>query len=180
VRLLVRNPGYTIVALLALALGIGANTALFSAIYGVLLQPLPYADPNSLVVLRQVGHATNANNIPFSATEIQDYRSRSHALDHIEEYHSMYFILLGRKPDRVQTGVVSAGFFPMLGVKPLLGRVFEPSDDEMNAPPVLVLSYQYWQRSFGGDPKVVGQAFKMNDKMHTVVGVLPPIPQYPR
>lgn len=180
VRLLVRNPGFTCVALLALGLGIGANTALFSVIYSVLLRPLPYADANHLVVVRQKARAVNVENMPFSVKEIQDYRAQSHTLDQVEEYHSMYFILLGHQPDRVQTGVVSAGFFPMLGVKALLGRVFEPSDDQIGAPPVLVLSYQYWQRAFGGDPKIVGQAFKMNDKMHTVVGVLPPIPQYPR
>ena len=179
-RILLRNPGFTGVALLALALGIGANTALFSAIYGVLLQPLPYADANHLVVLKQHARANNLDIMAFSAKELEDVRSQSHTMDQVEEYHSMYFILLGRTPDRVQTGVVSAGFFPMLGVKPLLGRVFESSDDKIGAPPVLVLSYQYWQKAFGGDPKIIGKAFKMNDKLHTVVGVLPPIPQYPR
>lgn len=180
IRMLMRSPGYTGVALLALALGIGANTAVFSVVYNVLLRPLPYADSNRLVVLRQAAHAVNVDDMAFSVQEINDFRARAHTVDDIEEYHSMYFVLLGRQPDRVQTGVVSAGFFPMLGVKPLLGRVFTPTDDQIGAPPVLVLSYEYWQRAFGGDPNIVGKTFRMNDKVHTVVGVLPPIPQYPR
>ena len=180
VRILFKSPGFTAVALLALALGIGANTALFSVVYGVLLRPLPYTDGNHLVEVQQQARAMSDGDMLFSVMEINDYRAQSRTLDDLEEYHSMQFILLGRQPDRVQTGVVSAGFFPMLGVKPLLGRVFRPSDDQIGAPPVLVLSYTYWQRAFGGDPKIVGQTFKMNDRMHTVVGVLPPIPQYPR
>ena len=179
-RVLRRNPGYTAIALLALALGIGANTALFSVVYTVLLRPLPYADSSRLLVLQQPAHAVDVDNIGFSAKEIEDFRARAHTVDDIEEYHSMYFVLLGRQPDRVETGVVSAGYFPMLGVKPLLGRLFQPADDRVGAPPVLVLSYEYWQRAFGGDRNIVGQTFRMNDKIHTVVGVLPPIPQYPR
>ncbi|HZU23048.1 MAG TPA: ABC transporter permease, partial [Terriglobales bacterium] len=164
VRTLVNNPGFTLVALLALGLGIGANTALFSVVYSVLLRPLPYADPNHLVVLTQKARAANLDNMPFSAVEIDDYRNQTRTMDQVEEYHSMYFVLLGKEPDRVQTGVVSAGFFPMLGVKPLLGRVFQPSDDLMGAPPVLVLSYNYWQRAFGGDRDIIGKTFRMNDK----------------
>ncbi|MGH9522770.1 MAG: ADOP family duplicated permease [Terriglobales bacterium] len=179
-RMLRRNPGYTAVALLALALGIGANTALFSVVYSVLLRPLPYADASRLVVLRQQARSVNVEDMAFSVKEIEDFRAQAHTVDDIEEYHGMYFVLLGRQPDRVQTGVVSAGFFPMLGVKPLLGRLFQPADDKIGAPPVLVLSYEYWQRAFGGDPNVVGKTFRMNDKVHTVVGVLPAIPQYPR
>jgi len=179
-RVLRRSPAYTSVALLALALGIGANTALFSVVYNVLLRPLPYADAGRLLVLRQQAHAASVEDLPFSVQEINDFRSRAHTVDHIEEYHSMYFVLLSPQPDRVDTGVVSAGFFPMLGVKPLLGRLFMPSDDQIGAPPVLVLSYEYWQRSFGGDPNIVGRTVRMNDKVHTIVGVLPPIPQYPR
>ena len=92
----------------------------------------------------------------------------------------MWFILLRQpEPERVQTGVVSAHFFDLVGVRPLLGRTFVEGEDAPGAAPVLVLSYDYWQRSHGGDPKVVGRAFKMNDRMHTVVGVLPPMPAYP-
>lgn len=180
IRILLNSPSYTCAALLALALGIGANTALFSVVYSVLLRPLPYADADHLVVLQQRAPGVSVESVPFSVKEIEDYRAQMHSVDQLEEYHGMYFILLGRQPDRVQTGVVSHGFFSLLGVKPLRGRLFQASDDTMGAPPVLVLSYAYWQRAFGGDPDIIGKAFKMNDRMHTVVGVLPPIPQYPR
>ncbi len=101
-------------------------------------------------------------------------------MDGIVEYHNMQFILLGRsEPERVETGVVSWNFFDVFGVKPLVGRMFEPADEKPGAPAVLLLSYEYWLRSFGGDPTVVGKTFRMNDKPHMVIGVLPPFPQYP-
>jgi len=96
------------------------------------------------------------------------------------EYHSMTFTLLGRnEAHRVRTGVVSAGFFDLFGVRPLLGRTFVAADDRPDAVPVLVLSYEYWKRFEGGDPNIVGKIFQMNDKPHAVIGVLPSIPQYP-
>ena len=100
--------------------------------------------------------------------------------DGLVEYHNMNFILLGRsEPERVESGVVSWNFFDVFGVKPLFGRAFRSDDEQPGAPAVLLLSYEYWIRSFGGDPTVVGKTFTMNDKIHTVVGVLPPIPQFP-
>jgi putative ABC transport system permease protein len=179
-RLLMRNPGFTLVALLTLALGIGANTAIFSVIYGVLLRPLPYKRGNELVVLSQQAPLAKIENVPFSVKELADYRERNKTLEDLVEYHTMQFILLGRaEPEKVQTGVVSAQFFDFLGVKPVLGRTFIPEEDRPGAEPVLLLSYGYWQRSHGGDPNIVGKTFKMNDRVHTVVGVLPSIPQYP-
>ena len=167
-------------ACLALALGIGANTALFSAVYGVLLKPLPYANGKRIVLLQQDATGAPIPHIGASVKELEDYRQQNHSFESLVEYHSMDFILLGREPDRVRTGVVSANFFDVLGVKPKLGRSFVPEDDKPGAPPVLVLSYKYWQQNHGGDPEIVGKSFKMNDRMHTVVGVLPPIPQFPR
>ena len=93
----------------------------------------------------------------------------------------MSFILLdGQEPDEVRTGVVSAHFFDLLGIKPYLGRFFTSADDVPGADAVLVLSYPYWQTRYGGDRSIIGRHFRMNDKVHTVVGVLPPVPQYPR
>jgi predicted permease len=179
-RMLKKNPGFTIMAVLTLSLGIGANTAIFSLVYGVLLRPLPYVAGDQIVVLRQQAPLAKIENLPFSVKEYNDYREQNQTLSSTVEYHTMPFILLGRKePERVQTGVVSAEFFDFLGVKPLLGRTFLPGEDKHGAQPVLVLSYAYWQRSHGGDPKIVGQTFTMNDHVHTVVGVLPPIPQFP-
>ena len=180
-RVLRKNPGFTVIALLALGLGIGANTALFSVVYGVLLKPLPYENDTQLVVLHQAFQKTGQNNLAFSVKEIQDYRQQSRSLAELEEYHQMGFILLdGHEPSMVRTGVVSAHFFDMLGIKPYVGRLFTDADETHNSEPVLVLSYNYWKNHYGGDPKIVGQHFRMNDKEHTVIGVLPPIPQYPR
>jgi predicted permease len=188
-RMLKKNPGFSVVAIAALALGIGANTALFSVVYGVLLKPLPYAQGNELVVLDQSFSKSTMAGMPgmaslgsigFSFKEIQDYREQSRALAEVEEYHGMSFILLdGHEPSQVRTGVVSAHFFDMLGIKPLLGRFFTETDDKPGADAVLILSYSYWKNHYGGDPNIVGRHFRMNDKVHTVVGVLPPVPQYP-
>jgi len=180
-RMLVKNPGFTVVALLALALGIGANTALFSVVYGVLLKPLPYAQGDELVVLRQDFPRANAMNVGFSVKEIKDYREQAKSLAEVEEYHQMSFILLdGQEPDEVRTGVVSAHFFDLLGIKPYLGRFFTSADDIPGADAVLVLSYEYWKTRYGGDSNIIGRHFRMNDKVHTVIGVLPPVPQFPR
>ncbi len=180
VRILFRNPGFTIVAVLTLGLGIGANTAIFSVIYGVLMKPLPYKDGNQLVIVQQQAPLAHVLNVPFSVKEVQDYREQNQTLDAVVEHHSMSFTLLGGKEaQRVQTGVVSANFFDVLGVKPLLGRTFVAADEEPGSDAVLVLSYEYWRQSHGGDPGIVGRVFQMNNRPHTVVGVLPPIPQYP-
>ncbi len=179
-RTLRKNPGFTVAAVLTLALGIGANTAIFSLVHGILLRPLPYLDDGNLVVLRQKAPKAGIDNLAFSVQEVYDYRDQNQSLGSLVEYHNMTFTLLGRgEPERVTTGVVSAEFFDLLGVKPLHGRTFRGSDDEPGAEAVLVLSYPYWQRAFGGDPEIVGQVFEMNNRPHTVVGVLPSIPQYP-
>src|SRR5436853_1563793 len=179
-RVLRRNPGFTLVALLTLTLGIGANAAIFSVIYGVLMRPLPYADGNRLVILHQQAPLARVDNMGFSVKEINDYREQAQTLDEVVEHHSMSFILLGgEEAQRVSTAVVSANFFDMLGIKALYGRTFLPSDDEKGADAVLVLSYNYWKQQYKSDPNIVGRVFRMNDKPHTVVGVLPPIPQYP-
>jgi predicted permease len=119
-------------------------------------------------------------NVGISPMEIRELRTRATTVTDLVEYHSMPFVILGgQEPERVQTGVVSAAFFQTLGVRPLLGRLFEKGEDLPGAPPVLLLSYKYWQTHHGGDPGVVGRSFTMNDRVHTVVGVLPNIPQYP-
>jgi predicted permease len=179
-RTLLRNPGYALVAVLTLGLGIGANTAIFTVINGVLLRPLPYAESRQILHLDQVAARLSPDPIGFSVQEIRDYREQNHVFSDLAEYHSMTFTLLGTKnPERVATGVVSANYFDVLGVKPVLGRLITPADESLNAPPVLVLTYAYWMKEFGGDRKIVGRAFEMNDRVHTVVGVLPPLPEYP-
>jgi putative ABC transport system permease protein len=178
-RSLRRNPGFALVIILTMALGIGANTAIFSVVNGVLLRPLPYKDGDKLIVLHQGRGDAVANDLGFSPKEMDDYR-QARSLSDVVEFHQMTFNLLGRaEPERLVTGVVSANYFDVLGVKPIYGRTFVPADDQPGAPAVLVLSHKYWERSFGGDPGVVGRVFRMNDKPHTVIGVMPDVPQYP-
>lgn len=180
-RTLGKSPGFAALAILTLALGIGANTAIFSAINGVLLQPLPYEEPGRLVQLTQRAPGLGVDNLAFSIKEVMEYREQLASLESVVEYHSMSFTLLSHgEPDRVLTGVVSHNFFDMLGIVPLHGRSFVAADDELDADAVLMLSYEYWQQKFGGDPDVVGEVFEMNDRPHTVVGILPPFPQHPR
>src|SRR3954468_18450468 len=175
-----RNPGFAAVVIVTLALGIGANTAIFSVVHGVLMRPLPYKAPEGLVVLHQAAPKIGEDSFGFSVPDFTDFREKTRAFSALSEYHSMWFILLGRpEPERVQTGVVSDNFFDTLGVKPLLGRLFAPGEDKPGAAPVLLLSYNFWKKSFAGNPNVVGQVFQMNDKPHTVVGVLPPLPAFP-
>jgi predicted permease len=180
VRALARAPAFTLAVLVTLGLGIGASTAIFSVIHGVLLRPLPYPDGDRLVHLTQPARLAGVKNVGISPVELRELRTRTASVANLVEYHSMPFVLLGgSEPERVQTGVVSAGFFQTLGVKPLLGRLFAEGEDLPGAPAVLLLSYGYWQKHLGGDPTVVGRSFTMNDRAHTVVGVLPNIPQYP-
>jgi putative ABC transport system permease protein len=179
-RVLARNPGFALAAILTLALGIGANTAIFSLVYGVLLRPLPYLHGEQLVVLHQDAPGAKVLDFPFSVKEIADYREQNHTLQGVAEHHTMNFLLIGKDTaERVETAVVSANFFDVLGVRPLLGRTFVAADEAHGAPAVLILSYKYWQAHHGGNVDIVGKVFQMNNQPHTVIGVLPPIPQYP-
>jgi putative ABC transport system permease protein len=179
-RLMRRDLSFTIVVIAILGMAIGASTTAFLAANAILIQPLPFSGGNHLIHLQQRRPAIGVENMGFSVKEIEDYRSQNHTLDAVVEFHEMTFSLLGgREPARVDTGVVSANFFRILGVTPLYGRTFMDEDDTPNARPVLILSYNFWKRSFGGDPNVVGQKYSMNDKEHVVVGILPPIPQFP-
>ena len=180
-RALFKHPGYALLAVLTLGLGIGANTAIFSVINGVLLKPLPYEHGDRLVVLQQSAPLSGRRNTGVAIAEYFDYRARADVFDGLVEYHQMNFDLINRgEPDRVNTGVVSHNFFDLLGIKPIHGRTFLQSDDVKGAEAVLILSYTYWQTKFGGDPNIIGQVFEMNDRPHRVIGVLPNVPHYPQ
>ena len=180
-RALLKHPGYALLAVLTLGLGIGANTAIFSVINGVLLKPLPYEHGDRLVVLQQSAPLSGRRNTGVAIAEYFDYRERADVFDGLVEYHQMNFDLINRgEPDRVNTGVVSANFFDLLGIKPIIGRTFVASDDVKGAEAVLVLSHTYWQTKFGGDPNILRQVFEMNDRPHRVIGVLPNVPHYPQ
>jgi len=179
-RTLRRSPGFAAVAVLTLALGIGANSAIFSVISGVLVRPLPYRDGERLVRLEQRAAMPGMDHSGVSVQEFHDYRERTRTLSGVVEYHALWFTLLDRgEPERVQSGVVSWDFFQVMGIEPMLGRVFLPDEDREGAAPVLVLGHEFWRQRFGGDPGVIGRTVEMNDRVHTIVGVLPPLPQFP-
>src|SRR6185503_6945707 len=168
VRTLRRSGGYTIAAVGVLALGIGANTAAFSVIHGVLLAPLPFRDGGQLMLVRQAAPAAQLPNAGVAIPELGAYRARLSALRGLVEYHGMSFTLLDHgEPDRVDTGVVSANFFDVLGIQPVRGRGFVAADEKHGAEAVLILSNEYWRQKFGGDPGVVGKVVEMNDRPHT-------------
>jgi putative ABC transport system permease protein len=174
-----KHGGYAVAVIATMALGIGANSAIFSVVNAVVLQPLPYERGDDLFLLKQ--ERSGRENTYFSLADIEDLKSTTTTMDAVVEYHDMYFILLGGwEPARVTTGVVSWDYFDTLGVRPLLGRSFVATDDAAQARGTLILSYEYWQRAFKGDPEVIGRSVEMNDRPHTIVGVLPDVPMYPQ
>ncbi|MGE0158224.1 MAG: ABC transporter permease [Gemmatimonadales bacterium] len=182
-RSLVRAPLFAVAAVLTLALGIGANTAVFSVVRGVLLRPLPHADGERLVYLRQSADLAGIDNALFSVPEIIDYREAS-AFTGIGEFSAGSFNLTARgEPQQVLAGIVSGNFFEVMGLAPELGRLFDEGDDGAAAAPVVVLTYDYWMQAFGGDPGVIGEAVELGSVVggasSTIVGVLQRIPQYP-
>jgi putative ABC transport system permease protein len=179
-RVMRRNPGFTAIAVVTLALGVGVNTAIFSVLNGIILRPLPYKDAGQIVIVQQQLVKTGIGRMDFSVAEMSDYRQQNTTLNGLVEYHNMRFVLQGNGTgERVRTGVVSYGFFDFFGVEPVLGRSFVASEEQTGAAPVVLLSYEYWQRKYGGDRGVVGKTLRINDRLHTVIGVLPSLPQYP-
>ena len=174
--------GFTVAVVLTLALGIGANTAIFSVVRGVLLRPLPHRDGDRLMYLRQSAEAAGAagENVAFSVPEIMDFRSASKTLGGIAEYSPMTFTLEGEDDAvRMDVGLVTGNYFSVMGLSPVLGRAFGPSDDGTAAAPVMMLTHAYWLKRFGGDPGVVGKSVRVGGKTVTIVGVLQPAPYFP-
>ena len=174
IRMLLKRPSLTVVAIIAIGLGIGANTAIFSVVNTVLLQPLPYDQPQQLVMLasEQRNQALNGRGT-FSLPDFLDVQRSSTTLEHAAIYQGAGTIVTeGGDPERLLGAAVSADYFPLLGVKPVLGRVFTRDEDKAGAPPVVVISYGLWQRRFGGDPNIIGREINLGGKT-TVVGVLP-------
>jgi putative ABC transport system permease protein len=174
VRSLRRQPGFAAVAALTLALGIGANTAIFSVVNGVLLTPLPYKDPERLVTLWE--STRDMQQIVVSYPNYLDWKTRTRTFQDIAVYNRYEdFNLTGRgDAERVSGALVSANLFSLLGVPALLGRSFTPGDDRIGADRVAMMSHGFWQRGFGGEPRIVGTQLMLDGVNHTVVGVLPP------
>ena len=179
-RNFLRSPGICGLIVVTLALGIGANAAMFSMVYNVLLGPLPFSEGDRLIKLETNHPAVDRYDVTVSVPTALDYINDNETLSHLVEYHQMAFTLLGHgDPSNVEAGVVSWDFFEMLKVRPILGRTFLPGEDEPGAKPLIVLANHYWHERFGGNPDVVGMNLEMNNAVHQVIGVLPPLPAYP-
>jgi putative ABC transport system permease protein len=172
-RMLRKTPGFTAIAILTLALGIGANTAIFSFVYGVLLAPLPYQNPSQLIVLNET--TPRVGNVSTSYPNFLDWRTQSKSFSQMAYVQEMSFNLAGiSQPENITGDAVSPNFLSMMGVRPLLGRDFDPSEEKPGTAPVVLLSYPLWQSHFGGDRGAVGRTVTLDGRSFTIVGVLPP------
>ena len=179
VRSLLREPIFALAFVLTLGLGIGANTAIFSLFYGVLLRPLPYPEADRIVHLQNAAPQRGIENVYFSFPEIADYRESVQSIEQFVEFGDWTFTVLGRgEPHRAVAGLVTANFFEVLGMRPLMGRVLQPEDRAKGAAPVAVLTYEYWQRVLSGDPEIVGKSLDLTSTVATIVGVLEPGSHY--
>ena len=180
VRMLLKRPSLTIVAIIAIGLGIGANTAIFSVVNTVLLQPLPYEHPEQLVRIasEQRNQALDGRGA-FSIPDFLDVQKSSTTLEYVAVFQGAgTMVTEGGDPERVLGVAVTADYFPLLRVKPVLGRVFTRDEDKPGAADVVLISYGLWQRRFGGDPNIIGREVNLGGKT-TVIGIMPPGFQYP-
>ena len=172
-RMLRKNIGFTTVAILTLALGIGANTAIFSIVYAVLLQPLPYKNSSQLVVLNET--TPRIGTVSVSYPNFLDWRNQSHTFSQMSAVAQMSFNLSGvSQPENIVGHAVSPNFLSMLGVRPILGRDFENSEEKSGTAPVVMLSYSLWRTHLGEDPNVIGRTILLDGHSYMIVGVLPP------
>src|SRR5579871_4254592 len=172
VRQLRRAPGFTAAAVATLALGIGANTALFTVVKAVLFEPLPYAEPDRLVMLWNPASAEGVTWI--SAPEVRSYAAEAHSLASIGAYTDLPANFTGgSEPERVRAAAVTGELFDTLGVRPLYGRTISAADDASGANDVIVIGFDLWMRRFAADPHVVGQSVQVNGRARQIVGVMP-------
>jgi len=173
IRTMLKRPGFTAIAVVTLALGIGASTAIFSVVNAALLRDLPYAEPGRLFHVWEVTPQKNFAQREFSYPDYQDYQNNQ-SFEGIAAYTGGGGIMSGRgEPERVFAPAASANFFSVLGVQPFLGRTFQPGDEKQGAQRVVVLTHGMWQQRLGGDQNIIGQPLTVNGDPHTVVGVLP-------
>jgi putative ABC transport system permease protein len=179
-RLLLKSPGFTAVAIMTLALGIGANTAIFSVVNTVLLRSLPYQDPDSLVKIIITSRGVGGRDIGLSVPELDDLRSRAGVFDQVSVTWPANANLTGaERPERLEMMGVSPNYFSMLGTKAQLGRVFGSQDETQGFAEGVVISDSLWRRSFGGDPNILGHKLQLDNDPYTIIGVLPPEFRHP-
>ena len=173
-----KNPGFTLVAFFTLALGIGATTAIFSVMYEVLLRPLPYENPDQIVRLWEAD--AQGHRMSFTDPNFEDLRSQSHSLQGLAEYRALpESVSGGSEPTRVTVATVSRDFFPLMRVRPALGRSFLPDDQRFGAAPTALVSYGYWQQYLGSAADLSAVKLTIEDRSVSVIGVLPPGFRFP-
>src|SRR5271170_3413292 len=180
---LMRTKGLATIVILTLALGIGANAAIFTLVRGVLLKPLVNRDENRLIYIRQSAPSMGEDDTTFSVPELKDIEASVRSVSEFGDFSTMSFTMVGLgEPRVVQGGVVSGSYFEVMGLRPVLGRLIGPQDDGPNAPGVIVLTYRFWSTVYKKDPGVIGKTVRLSsvgDRSATVIGVLEPSVPYP-
>ena len=175
-----KRPGFTAAIVLTLALGIGANAAVFSVIYALLIRPLPYPEPQRLVKLYEAKGPNDSGSLSSLAPgNFLDWQEQNHSFTSISAASSFHYNITSGVPEHVQGGAVSASLFATFGIQPALGRAFLESEDRPNAPHVVILSDPLWRRRFGADTGIIGKTVAINGDSYTVLGVMPPGWDYP-
>lgn len=174
VRVLLKRPGFTLVAVLTLALGIGANTAIFGVVDAVLLRPLPFVHPERLVQVWERDLKRGDDHDSVMASNYLDWKSRTHSFEELAAHSGASVNLTGLgEPERIRAGHVSASLFPLLGIQPELGRTFFSDEDQPGHQRVVVISNRLWKSHFAGDPETVGRPITLNNQDYVVVGIMP-------
>src|SRR5215510_13236718 len=172
-RILFKKPRFTLIAVLTLCLGIGANTAIFSVVYALLLRPLPYREPGRLVLLTNKTSSTPRTGISYP--NFSDWRDRAQSFEGMSAVRNGDFNLTGLdKPVQLRGRMVNRNFFSLLGVQLRMGRMFTPEEDRYGAPRTVLISFRLWQTKFGGETSVIGRKLSLTGETHEVIGVLPP------
>src|SRR5437899_7503000 len=173
-RQLIKNPAFSTVAVLTLALGIGANTAIFSIVNAVLLRPLPYPDADRIMVLNE--SSGPGQDYSVALPDYFDWRNDNTFFEHLAATHKESRNLSGipgREPERISCASVTRNFFNIISLPPEIGRTFSEDEDKVGAPPVVIISDRLWQRAFNSDPSVLGRSITLHDQNYTVIGVMP-------
>ncbi len=179
-RMLWRNPGFTLMAAIALALGIGANTAIFSVVDAVMLQRMPFENPDRLVMVWESSPRTGKPNV-VNGNNYEAWRERNHSFERMAAFIGGAASLSGDgEPEVVQEAYATVDYFPMLGVKPLIGRWFEPGEDVVDHADFAILSEGLWRRRYGADPNVLGRIIRVDNSPHRVIGVMPASFRFPQ
>src|SRR5580658_6937789 len=179
-RSLARTKGLTVTVVLTLALGIGANAAIFTLVRGVLLRPLVNRDEDRLIYIRQSAQGMGTGEVAFSVPEIDDLRAGVKTVNAFGEFSAIGFTMVGLgEPREIRAGVVDGSYFDVVGLHPVLGRLLDMRDDGPKAAGAMVLTYRFWTTQLKGDPNIIGKTVRLGERSATIVGVLEPSVPYP-